>query len=77
MKNISERANRAEFEGFLRMLYELKREELASTQIVLIDKEFVAPHSESPFSFFERLMMPNEHPDSDSFPPLIPYYRGH
>lgn len=43
MKNISERENRRQFEGFYLMLYELKETELAFTQIILIDKEFSAP----------------------------------
>src|SRR5262249_17812040 len=34
MKNISERENREQFEGFYRLLYELKEDELRATQLV-------------------------------------------
>lgn len=72
MKNISERENRAQFEGFYRMLYRLKKAELAQTQVVLIDKEFLAPPTEAAQFVLSRHMQP----DSSEHPPLIRYYRG-
>lgn len=72
MKNISERENRQQFEGFYRMLYDLKASELRSTQMILIDKEFAAPARAVEFSTLERHMRPG---DAEN-PPLIPYYRG-
>ncbi|WP_417708242.1 AAA family ATPase [Roseibium aggregatum] len=72
MKNISERENRAQFEGFYRMLYQLNAEELQQTQFVLIDKEFFAPPSNLATGVTNRHMQP----DSDENPPLIRYYRG-
>ena len=72
MKNISERENREQFEGFYRMLYELKTGELASTQMILIDKEFSAPDVEYELEITSRLMRPND-PDN---PPLITHYQG-
>lgn len=73
MKNISERENREQFEGFHDMLYELADTELRETQIILIDKEFHAPPSSAKFQFSSRHMTP----DQDDNPPLIQYYRGH
>jgi len=72
MKNISERENRAQFEGFYRMLYRLKKTELAKTQLVLIDKEFLAPQADAAQDVLSRHMQP----DSSEHPPLIRYYRG-
>jgi hypothetical protein len=72
MKNISERENRDQFEGFYQMLYELKTSELGATQLVFVDKEFSAPSSETNFTLIERHMRPGD----DANPPLIPYYRG-
>ncbi|WP_165070850.1 hypothetical protein [Paludisphaera rhizosphaerae] len=72
MKNISERENRRQFEGFYRMLYELKLEELSLTQIVLIDKEYSAPPAKFDLEVNERHMK-LEDPVS---PPLIPYLRN-
>jgi AAA domain len=69
MKNISERENRRQFEGFYLMLYELKETELASTQIILIDKEYSAPPVELGIEVNERHMK-LEDPEH---PPLIPY----
>jgi hypothetical protein len=69
MKNISERENSRQFEGFYRMLYELKQSELASTQIILIDKEYSAPPAEFGLEVNERHMK-LEDPEH---PPLIPY----
>ena len=70
MKNISERENRLQFEGFYRMLYELKKTELASTQIILIDKEYSAPPVGLELSANDRHMKLND----PEHPPLIPYY---
>jgi hypothetical protein len=72
MKNISERENREQFEGFYRMLYELKLAELASTQMILIDKEYSSPPADLGLPVKSRQMRPK---DSDC-PPLIPYYQG-
>ncbi len=72
MKNISERENRAQFEGFHTLVYELLESELIGTQVILIDKEFIPSRADSSLSFAERHMMPN----SEENPPLIPYYRG-
>jgi hypothetical protein len=69
MKNISERENRRQFEGFYRMLYELKESELASTQIILIDKEYSAPPEDLELTVNDRHMT-LEDPEN---PPLIPY----
>ena len=71
MKNISERENRDQFEGFHQFLYELSETELAGTQIILIDKEFCSPKIELSRSFYQRHMTV----DNEEEPPLIPYYR--
>jgi len=72
MKNISERENRDQFEGFYRMLYELEGSSLQATQLILIDKEFSPPESDVPFTLLQRHMRPG---DAEN-PPLIPYYVG-
>jgi hypothetical protein len=72
MKNISERENREQFQGFYDMLYELKTRELEGTQLILIDKEFSAPPADLSLDITERHMRPN---DAEN-PPLIPYYQG-
>jgi hypothetical protein len=72
MKNISERENRAQFEGFHYLLYDLCSSELDGTQVILIDKEYCPPTEESEISIVARHMRV----DSESEPPLIPYYRG-
>lgn len=72
MKNISERENKAQFEGFYRMLYRLNAGELRQTQFVLIDKEFFAPPDDLAAGVTNRHMQP----DSDEHQPLIRYYRG-
>lgn len=72
MKNISERENKAQFEGFYRMLYRLNAGELRQTQFVLIDKEFFAPPDDLAVGVMNRHMQP----DSDEHQPLIRYYRG-
>jgi len=72
MKNISERENRAQFEGFFEMLYDLCNSELKGTQFILIDKELCpSPEGFQP-SFKARHMTP----DDEKHPPLIRYYRG-
>jgi hypothetical protein len=73
MKNISERENRDEFESFHRLLYELKSDELSSTQMILIDKEFCSPPANVELDIRSRHMRP----DDEEHKPLIPYYRGH
>lgn len=73
MKNISERENREVFEGFINLIYELAAEELDGTQIIVIDKEYFPPPEEYTKSHKSRHMQP----DSEEFPPLIPYYKGH
>lgn len=72
MKNISERENREQFEGFFEMLYDLCNSELNGTQFILIDKELCPPPQDFQPNFKERYMTP----DYDSNPPLIRYYRG-
>lgn len=72
MKNISERENRTQFEGFFKMLYDLCDSELKGTQFILIDKEFCPPPENFQSSFKSRHMTPND----DTNPPLIRYYRG-
>ena len=72
MKNISERENREQFHSFYDMLYELSTNELNSTQIVLIDKEFAAPSENLDVLILHRHMKPND----TNNPPLIPNYRG-
>ena len=67
-----ERENWDEFKAFHSMLIELSEFELAETQIFIVDKELFDIHEEYPRSVFTRHM----DPDSDSDPPLIPYYRG-
>jgi hypothetical protein len=73
MKNISERENREQFEGFHQLLYDLKATEFHDTQIIMIDKEYCAPPVTATVSENARHMTP----DNDEFPPLISYYRGH
>lgn len=72
MKNISERENKPQWQGFHEMIYGLAAGELRDTQFVLIDKEFCAPSTEAEFSLFSRHMMV----DSEEFPPLIRYFRA-
>ncbi len=72
MKNISERENREQFEGFHQLLYELATGELEGTQIILIDKEFCPPREDIDASLTSRHMKV----DSEKEPPLITYYRG-
>lgn len=72
MKNISERENRDQFEGFANLIYELASDELANYQFIIIDKEFFAPKGDFNIDLFSRHMTP----DDDDNPPLISYYRG-
>lgn len=72
MKNISERENRAQFEGFFEMLYDLCNSELKGTQFILIDKELCPP----PEGFLPSFKARHMTPDDDKNPPLIRYYRG-
>ncbi|KQR27000.1 hypothetical protein ASF71_18090 [Deinococcus sp. Leaf326] len=73
MKNISERENREQFEGFHNMLYDLAADELKATQFVFIDKEYKAPSAH--FDLGE-IYIRHMTPDQDNAPPLIRYYRG-
>jgi hypothetical protein len=75
MKNISERSNREQFEGFHEMLYDLATSELSTTQFILIDKEFCGPDEEKSkkLQLYVRRMSPTD-PGS---PPLIRTYKGH
>lgn len=73
MKNISERENLEEFRGFHQMLYELAASELAGTQFILIDKEYLPPPNDLEINFESRHMTP----DNLDYPPLIKYYKGH
>jgi hypothetical protein len=77
MKNISERENWEQFQGFHDMLYALKSDELRETQLVLIDKEFFPPSEDLGIDLYERHMQPNEPGTDNPNPPLIPYYAGH
>ena len=72
MKNISERENRDQFQGFYDMLYEIKATELEKTQLILIDKEYSAPAASLGLNIAERHMRPNDPMN----PPLIPDYQG-
>ena len=72
MKNISERENRAQFEGFFEMLYDLCNSELKGTQFILIDKELCSPPEDFKPTFTNRHMTP----ENNEYPPLIRYYRG-
>lgn len=78
MKNISERENREQFEGFYNLIYQLKADELESTQFVLIDKEYTPPPGELKLRVNSRHMKPNDpsRADDRENPPLIPYYLG-
>jgi hypothetical protein len=70
MKNISERENREQFEGFHELLYELAEGELAATQFVIIDKEHFAPKQPVEYEIKVRHMSPDDDP-------LLRGYRGH
>lgn len=72
MKNISERENRDQFEGFSNLVYELAAGELNGHQFILVDKEFFPPKSNIDIDITTRYMTPNETEN----PPLITYYRG-
>ena len=79
MKNISERENREQFEGFFKMLYSLSSTELNGTQFIVIDKEVCHPPDGYTLSFFERHMRPNQKgtdPSTNPLSPLIRYYIG-
>ncbi len=71
MKNISERNNRALFESFYDMVYDLAASELQETQFILIDKEYRIPPASFGRSVRERLMAPAD----ETHPPLIGYFR--
>ena len=73
MKNISERENRVQFEGFHQLIYELSENELLGTQVILIDKEYCPPPVGFDMSLMETRYMT---PDNSEFPPLIRNYRG-
>lgn len=70
MKNISEDVNRDLFESFYRYLYHLVETDLASVQIIIIDKDYIPPSDD--IETAERFMTPDE----EEYPPLISYYRG-
>lgn len=72
MKNISERENEDVFTSFYEMVYQLAANELRETEFIIIDKEFRAPDPDLQLEMTARHMMP----DSEEYPPLIPYYRG-
>jgi hypothetical protein len=78
MKNISERENRQQFEGFYNMIYELKASELSATQFILIDKEYTSPAEDLKLKVSSRHMKPNDPPKplDPETAPLIPYYLG-
>lgn len=60
MKNISERENREQFEGFHELVYMLKTTELKDIQFVLIDKEFLLPSADLGVEVLERRMTPSQ-----------------
>lgn len=71
MKNISERENKEQFEGFHKLVYGLAARELRGIQIVLIDKEFMVPDAALKLDFTERRMTP-EQPLLRGFKPTEP-----
>ena len=72
MKNISERENRVQFEGFHSLVYDLVDQDLRGTQIVIIDKELCAPPNElGPRTLIRHMTLTEE-----QNAPLISYYRG-
>lgn len=71
MKNIGEDVNRELFAAFYAYVYGLANGTLADTQIIVIDKEFIAPEGVV-LAVLERYMTPTD----DAHPPLISYYRG-
>ena len=71
MKNVSERENKEVFQSFYGMVYELAADELANTQLILIDKEYYKPPPGLALDVRNRQMRPG----SAEYPPLIPYYR--
>ncbi len=73
MKNISERENVEQFNGFYRMLFDLAQGELKQTQFIIVDKEQQVPPPDFARSYSERHMAP----DDEKYPPLISYYKGH
>jgi hypothetical protein len=73
MKNISERINREQFEGFHHLLYELAETELLGTQLIVIDKEYFPPEYDLSINFSVRHMTTGD----PEHPPLIKHYRGH
>jgi hypothetical protein len=73
MKNISERENVEQFNGFYRMLFDLAQGELKQTQFIIVDKEQQVPPQGFTRSYAERHMAP----DDEKNPPLISYYKGH
>ena len=56
MKNISERENREQFEGFYNMIYQLKADELSTIQFILIDKEYTPPPDDLKLAIYSRHM---------------------
>jgi hypothetical protein len=70
MKNISEDVNQDIFEAFYHYLYSLVQGDLATTQVIIIDKEYIEPPEG--VEIVERFMTP----DQAEHPPLISYYRG-
>lgn len=70
MKNISEDVNQDIFEAFYDYLYLLVESDLAATQVIIIDKEYIEPPEGVEIE--ERFMTP----DQADHPPLISYYRG-
>jgi hypothetical protein len=70
MKNISERENKEQFEGFYELLYELAAGELSESQFVVIDKEHFAPKEKLPYEIAVRHMSPDDDP-------LLKGYKGH
>jgi len=75
MKNISERENRIQFEGFHALLYELAEGELSQTQFILIDKEYLpGPESLTKDMYIRHMAPNNTFAQTSKDAPLIPYF---
>jgi len=72
MKNIDKEVNEDLFVNFYNYLYSICENQLANTQIIIIDNAIVAPDEKLNIDFKQRYMTPDE----SDHPPLISYYRG-
>jgi hypothetical protein len=69
MQNIDKDVDKKIFEGFYQYLYQLSKNQLSGTQLILIDNSYCAPTEK--INIIERFMTR----DNPEFPPLISYYR--